>query len=638
MPYSTDEIAKINQARSLAVDTGKNPYAGAGATALSASQGLGAITAESIGTISPLKVPALIPSTGADGMTGFISSYAEQLKAQQEALATATAEAETAKDAEKTGLVDTMKEYLGIQGSRAGLEEQAGIAGKAQKATDATNQIEASLRAQTNELRALDGLGLTDVQKGQRSREVNRRYAFEQADYALIQSAANRDYETATNIINRKIELQLEPLKTKLEFQKLFYEDNKDAFNKKEERQFQALSRATENQLTLETANKTAIANIQLEALKQGVEIPANVLKELNSAKDALEATNILARNGITLNNPLDDQLKQANIDESKAKALQALTSLSPAAQTRVQGIAGQFDAEQAVKNYQTSAEAIDALNSAGSSPTDDIGRIYAFAKVMDPNSVVREGEYKTVQDYSTALLERTGLKAKRVFSNTGFLTEEARTFMKTTLDNRLSSSKKAYDNIYSEYGRRIDKVTGGTDGTDYITDYSRAFDPPTTQNSPQEKSAIDQMRKDKIPDSVIEQVLGHPISFNSVGNTSVSIPKSSRLSYANNNPGNLRFAGQTGATKGEGGFARFATTTAGFNALVGQIKLDASRGLSLSAFINKFAPPSENDTKTYIKNVTSAMGASANTPISKLDLNKLAKAIAKHESGTKIT
>ena len=39
-------------------------------------------------------------------------------------------------------------------------------------------------------------------------------------------------------------------------------------------------------------------------------------------------------------------------------------------------------------------------------------------------------------------------------------------------------------------------------------------------------------------------------------------------LNIRNNNPGNLRFVGQAGATPGEGGFAKFETPQAGLDAL----------------------------------------------------------------------
>jgi len=137
------------------------------------------------------------------------------------------------------------------------------------------------------------------------------------------------------------------------------------------------------------------------------------------------------------------------------------------------------------------------------------------------------------------------------------------------------------------------------------------------------------------------DPLTGQPIVFNTstgaISNGSVQIPQSSRLASVNNNPGNLRFAGQAGATQGEGGFAKFETPEAGYQALIAQIQLDASRGLTLSQFINKYAPPSENNTGLYISQISKATGANNNTPISQIDVNILAQAMAMKESGTVI-
>ena len=80
-----------------------------------------------------------------------------------------------------------------------------------------------------------------------------------------------------------------------------------------------------------------------------------------------------------------------------------------------------------------------------------------------------------------------------------------------------------------------------------------------------------------------------------------------------NNNPGNLNFARQAGATKeagANGRFAVFADAQAGLNALSRQLQLYASRGLnSVSQMISQFAPPSENNTKAYIARVSKALG-----------------------------
>jgi hypothetical protein len=133
-------------------------------------------------------------------------------------------------------------------------------------------------------------------------------------------------------------------------------------------------------------------------------------------------------------------------------------------------------------------------------------------------------------------------------------------------------------------------------------------------------------------------QALRSPQSFNPVGNTSASIPKTSRLASVNNNPGNLRYAGQPGASEGEGGFAKFPSVAAGVQALTNQIRLDASRGLSLLQFIHKYAPPTENDTQKYLQDVLAMTGAKPTTPLKNIPLDVLTKAVAKKESGTKIS
>ena len=136
------------------------------------------------------------------------------------------------------------------------------------------------------------------------------------------------------------------------------------------------------------------------------------------------------------------------------------------------------------------------------------------------------------------------------------------------------------------------------------------------------------------------EEEIRQELSFSSGtgGTPTASIQLGSRLARVNNNPGNLRYVGQAGASQGEGGFARFPTPEAGYQALISQIQLDASRGLTLEEFINKYAPPIENDTSLYLRQMVSAVGASPTTPLKNINLDTLARAMAKKESSTIIT
>jgi len=91
-------------------------------------------------------------------------------------------------------------------------------------------------------------------------------------------------------------------------------------------------------------------------------------------------------------------------------------------------------------------------------------------------------------------------------------------------------------------------------------------------------------------------------------------------ISERNNNPGNLKFIGQAGATLGENGFAKFNTVQDGFKALQNQLQLYGS-GQSKAAGYKKldtiegimkiYAPSNENDTEAYIKNLEKLTGHS---------------------------
>lgn len=82
-----------------------------------------------------------------------------------------------------------------------------------------------------------------------------------------------------------------------------------------------------------------------------------------------------------------------------------------------------------------------------------------------------------------------------------------------------------------------------------------------------------------------------------------------------NLNPGNLRFAGQAGATLGAGGFAKFETVDEGLVALANQINLyltgksASGQRDTVASLISVYAPPNENQTKDYIEKVAKFMG-----------------------------
>jgi hypothetical protein len=110
-----------------------------------------------------------------------------------------------------------------------------------------------------------------------------------------------------------------------------------------------------------------------------------------------------------------------------------------------------------------------------------------------------------------------------------------------------------------------------------------------------------------------------------------------------NNNPGNIRFnqdndwVGQIG--QDDAGFAVFDTPEHGIRALAITLKTyQNSYGLNtIDAIINRWAPPSENDTSAYIQSVAQSTGYMPDQPLNLNDAGTLAnmvEAIIKHENG----
>jgi len=141
---------------------------------------------------------------------------------------------------------------------------------------------------------------------------------------------------------------------------------------------------------------------------------------------------------------------------------------------TTINSIASAFDNELIVKSYNTAQEGYQTIKTIGvktKSPADDIAFIYAFAKIMDPNSVVREGEYNTIQKYAQNWAQTFGFKAQRVFSNTNFLSADAKQKMLNALTPKVNTITSQYKNLRKEYQRQIDDARAGVPRT--ITEYT---------------------------------------------------------------------------------------------------------------------------------------------------------------------
>lgn len=108
-----------------------------------------------------------------------------------------------------------------------------------------------------------------------------------------------------------------------------------------------------------------------------------------------------------------------------------------------------------------------------------------------------------------------------------------------------------------------------------------------------------------------------------------------------NNNPGNIRKSGDKwaglAAEQPDTAFFTFVSPEYGIRAMA-RILLNYSANYGLNTvrgIINRWAPPTENDTSAYVAHVASKLGVSPDTPINvRTALPVLVPAIIKHENG----
>lgn len=98
-------------------------------------------------------------------------------------------------------------------------------------------------------------------------------------------------------------------------------------------------------------------------------------------------------------------------------------------------------------------------------------------------------------------------------------------------------------------------------------------------------------------------------------------------VAYQNNNPGNLMYAKQAGASPGgAAGFAKFTSYDAGYAALKQQIQYQINKGQNLVQFFNQYAPGGTSNaagavqtqaaTNNYVSVVANQIGVDPNVPL----------------------
>jgi hypothetical protein len=236
------------------------------------------------------------------------------------AMQTDVSQAQTAVNDERSFLSGLM-EKIGMKGAREVELQQAAGLPEQQVAYNKINTDIASIQNSLNQAKAnLRGSGLTQEQIQQQENQLNREAGFKLTDLEIRRAVAGQEITRLQNAIESKLKLEFEPLETQLQIRQMWYEDNKDALTRAEQRQFEVQQTLFADKLSQAKENRTAISSILLEAAQNGINIPDNVVQQIQTAPDAQTAYAILARNGISLENPLEAEAKRESILTSRAQ------------------------------------------------------------------------------------------------------------------------------------------------------------------------------------------------------------------------------------------------------------------------------------------------------------------------------
>ncbi len=107
-----------------------------------------------------------------------------------------------------------------------------------------------------------------------------------------------------------------------------------------------------------------------------------------------------------------------------------------------------------------------------------------------------------------------------------------------------------------------------------------------------------------------------------------------------NNNPGNIEWIADAarrwrGMVSRDGRYGVFDTPANGVRAIGGEIRANFKRGENtLRAILSEWAPPTENDTESYIRHAERALGVDRDAPLRASQIPHVAAVIIEHENG----
>lgn len=190
--------------------------------------------------------------------------------------------------------------------------------------------------------------------------------------------------------------------------------------------------------------------------------------------------------------------------DEARANAGLGLSQQGEVRQqgndqaSRLTKLSDAYNGDQTVKAYRIAIAQLGQALNTGSGPQSDLALTYAFAKAMDPESVVREAEQNMVTDsqpWFQTMVERT--KKQFGMDGAGNYTPEARQALRIQISNAVAQRAKVYDARRNYYQKQASAL--GVDPTIVIGEHdAKPFVPVIQQWVEQSKPGGQELTREQ--------------------------------------------------------------------------------------------------------------------------------------------
>jgi len=373
-----------------------------------------ALTTADLSTQPDFQLTTPPPSTGADAFQAELETGAQQQ--EDEFTRQQREEKESLEKSTSQTLDELLEAQFGAKGeaeTRAGEEDRLGLSDIGQELKDINNQL---LREQVGLRREIERL--EENKEGRSAGSVRgamqiaqTRSLRRQADLSVIQMGIQGRFDSAKAIADRAVAIQMERQTNELAIRQFAYQENKEMFNKSEQRLFETRFADRERALEKEQANLQQISDWSVEALEGGAS--SDVVQAIRNAKTPDEALRIghqfigkrsrleMSLLGLQVSkaNKELEAFNQAVKDKEAGKLTEGQFKVADDLRKEYNGLQEVKDSKGLESNLTGLLLALDQQTGAG-----DIAAINQFQRlVVDPGVAVREGDVTLLQSANSA-------------------------------------------------------------------------------------------------------------------------------------------------------------------------------------------------------------------------------------------